>query len=109
MPLDLDDDLPGVVLRIEKKNDDTIRFLAHVDTCAAMNTGNILLHKYIMTKNLSLVAEFIQYNDADPFDIIVLQCAVTDLVKAGNDNGKLTASARYWKPYTFNDGKPVLL
>ena len=92
----LDNGLPGVVLRIGKINNyDTISFLAHVDTCATMNTGKLLLHKYIMTKHPSLVAEFIQYDNVEPFDPIILQCAVTDLVKAENDHGKLTDIFRY--------------
>ena len=81
IPLDLDNGLPGVVLWIGKtNNDDTNSFLAHVDTCAAMNTGKTLLHKYIMTKNPSLVAEFIQCDNTDPFAPIIIQCAVADLV-----------------------------
>ena len=57
MPLDSDNGLPGVVIRIGKtNNDDTISFLAHVDTCAAMNKGKLLLHKYIMKKHPSFVA-----------------------------------------------------
>ena len=94
--LDLDNGLPGIVLRFGKtNNDDTISFLAHVDTCATMNTGNVLLHKYIMTKHPSLVAEFIQYDDADPFDPLTFQCAVVDLVKTENDHGNLTDIVRY--------------
>ena len=93
MPLDLDDGLPGFVLRIGKTNNyDTISFLAHTDICASMNTGNFLMYKYITTKNPSLVAEFVQYDDADPFDPIIIQCTVADLVKAENDNGYLTAN-----------------
>ena len=96
---------PGAVILIV----DCISFLAHVDTCATTNTGKILLNKYIMTKNPSLIAEFIQYDDADPFDTIILQCTVTDLVKSENDHGNITAIVRYWTPYTFTDDKPVRL
>ena len=110
MPLDLDNGLPGVVLQIGKThNEDTISFLDHVNIYAAMKTVNLLSHKYIMTKHPSLVAEFIRYDDADPFDPIILQCAVAGLVKVENDNGKLTAIVCYWTPYTFTDGKTVLL
>ena len=62
-----------------------------------------------MTKHPSLVAEFIQYDDADPFDPLTFQCAVVDLVKTENDHGNLTDIVRYWTTYTFTDGKPVLL
>ena len=110
IPLDLDNVLTCDVLQIGKTNNgDTISFLAHVDTCAATNTGKILLHKYIMTKHPSIVTEFIQYDDADPFDPIIFQCAITYLVKVENDHGKINSIVLYWKPYTFTDGNPVLL
>ena len=52
MLLDLYNGLPGVVLQIGKtKNHDTISFFALVDTCAAINMGNLFLKKYIM-KNI---------------------------------------------------------
>ena len=57
MPLDLDNSLPGVFLWIVKtKNDDTISFLSHVKTCAVIDMGKLLLHKYIMKKHPSFVA-----------------------------------------------------
>ena len=59
MPLYLYNGIPGVVLRIGKKtNNDTTSFLAHVDTCNPINTVNLLLPQYIMTKHPSIVAGF---------------------------------------------------
>ena len=108
--MDLDNGPPGVVLRILKtNNDDTISFLAHVDTCVAMNIGNPLLHRYIITKHPSLVAEFIQYDGADTFYPIILKCAVTDLVKEESAHRNLTVIFLYWTPYTCTDGKPLLI
>ena len=62
-----------------------------------------------MTKHLSLVAYFIQYDDIDPFYPIIFQCAVADLLKAVNYHGKLTDKFCYWTPYTSTGGNPVLL
>ena len=62
-----------------------------------------------MTKHPSLVAEFIPYDNVDPFDNIIHQCAHTDLVKSENNNGKLTSIVSYWTQYTFTDGNPVIL
>ena len=62
-----------------------------------------------MIKHPLLANEFIQYDDADRFDPIILKYTVVDLVKAENDHGKLTAIIRYWIPYTFTNWKPVLL
>ena len=64
MPLDLDNSLQGVILQIGKtNNDETISSLAHVGTWSNLNTGNILLHKYMMTQHPSLVAELIQFEN----------------------------------------------
>ena len=62
-----------------------------------------------MTKHPSLIAEFAQYDDADPFGPIILQCTVADLLKSQNDPVKITAIVCYWTPYIFTDGNPVLL
>ena len=62
-----------------------------------------------MKKHPLLVAEFIHYEDADPFEPIILQYAVSDLVKSENDHVKLTDIVRYWTPHAFTDGKAVLI
>ena len=51
-----------------------------MDTCAAINTGNLLVHQWLMTTHPHLVAEFIQYDDKNPFETLQLYCAVEDLV-----------------------------
>ena len=109
MPLDLDNGLPGILLRLGITAASEICFLCHVDSCAAMNTGNLLLHQYIITQHPSIVAEYIQYDDKDPFDPIKLQCAVDDAGLNASENGKLTAIVRYHTPYKFVDGSPVLV
>ena len=40
MPLDLDNGLPGILLRLGNKQSNSTCFLCHVDSCTAMNTGN---------------------------------------------------------------------
>ena len=44
MPLSLDNNLPEAVLRFGSTTDDEIPFSCHLDSCAGMNTGNLLLH-----------------------------------------------------------------
>ena len=58
MPLALDNDLPAVELQFGSSDDDEICFCCHLDICAAMNTGNLLLHMWIMTKFPYLVSNF---------------------------------------------------
>ena len=74
-----------------------------------MNTGNLLLHQFIITRHPYIVAEYIQYDDSNPFNPIQLQCAVNDLDKTTEEHGKLTAIVRYRTPYTDIRGKPVLV
>ena len=109
MPLELDNGLPGIVLRLGKADEQNASFLCHVDSCAAMNTGNLLLHQYIITHFPDTVAEYIQYDDKEPFEPIRLECAVQDVAKVENEHGKLTAIVRYYTPYVSDENKPVLL
>ena len=109
MPLDLDNGLPGIAIRFT--ND--IFFLNHVDTCAAMNTGNLLVHQWIISNHPSIVAEYCQFDDSNPFEPISLKCAIE---KDGSniDNKKeldncLTAVVRYKTPYSFENGTPVTI
>ena len=67
MPLDVDNGLPGVELWLGTKEDDEICVICYLDSCAAMDTGNIRVHQWLMTQHPSIVAEYIQYNDAHPF------------------------------------------
>jgi len=108
MPLDLDNGLPGIVLRLGREGSTEVSFTGHVDTCAAMSTGNLLLHQWIMTKHPHTVAEYIQYDDDEPFEPIKLSCAVDDLKTIEAEHGKLTAIVRYWTKYTLN-GRPAII
>ena len=61
-----------------------------MDTCAAMNTGNLMVHKWSMTQNPELVAEYIQLDDAHPFEPLPLHCAIEDLATIDSMHCKLT-------------------
>ena len=74
-----------------------------------MNTGNLTIHQYIITKHPSIVAEYIQFDDNNPFDPIRLECAVPQLALSDEKQGCLTAIVRYFTKYTHKDGKPVIL
>ena len=72
-----------------------------------MNTGNLLVHKWIMASFPHIVAEYLEYNDAEAFNPIQLLCAVEDEQRGNNRNdnkGKLTAIVRYWTQYKNRDG-----
>jgi len=108
MPLDVDNGLPGIELWFGTESSSEVSFICHMDTCAAMNTGNLLVHQWLMSKFPHIVAEYIQYDDVKPFEPLQLHCAVNDLVKTESMHGKLTAIVRYWLRHK-RDGKPVIL
>ena len=57
-----------------------------------MSTGNLKLHEWIMTTYTEIAAEYIQYDDNNPFEPIQLSCAVQDLNTVQAEHRKLTAS-----------------
>ena len=95
IPLDVDNGLPGIEMRLGTTDDTEVTFIRHVDTCAAMSTGNLQLHEWIMTTSPEIVAEYIQYDDINPFEPIQLSCAVQDLNTVQAEHGKLTAIVSY--------------
>ena len=108
MPIEVDNGLPGIELWFGREETDEIGLLCHMDTCAAMNTGNLAVHQWLITTQPHLVAEYIQFDDSRPFEPLQLHCAVEDLSKTESMHGKLTAIVRYWMRYTQN-GKRVIL
>ena len=50
MPLLVDNGLPSISLRFGTSDDNEINFRCHLDLCAGMNTGNMLLHMWLITE-----------------------------------------------------------
>jgi hypothetical protein len=68
-----------------------------MDTCSALNTGYLPFHLWLKSQRPDIVAEFISFDDANPFEPIKLGGAIrnpTDFVSA--DHGNLTAVIRYY-------------
>ena len=108
MPIDVDNGLPGIELWFGSDSASEVAFICHMDTCAAMNTGNLLVHQWLMTTYPHIVAEYIQYDDIKPFEPLQLHCAINDLEKMESLHGKLTAVVRYRLRHTQN-GKPAVI
>ena len=49
MPLFLDNCLPAAIHQFGDSSDNEISFTCHPDSCAAMDTANLLLHQCIIT------------------------------------------------------------
>ena len=99
MTLDVDNFLPDIELWFGTSPFNEVRFICHMDTCAAMNTGYLLVHKWLMTKHPHLVAEYIQFDNSCPFEPLQLHCAVVDLERAEFMYCKLTDIVIYWLSY----------
>ena len=108
MPLALDNGLPAAVLRFGTSVEDEIPFSCHLDSCAAMNTGNLHLHQWIITQHPHLVESYEQYDDEHPFRPITLDCAVPQS-EAEKTTGKLTAVVKYKTRYVDKDNNPLTL
>ena len=91
MPLDVDIGLPGVKSWLGRNVPSQVRLLMHLDYCAAMSTGNLSVYQWLMTNHTHLVAEYIQYDDAHPFDPVQLVSAVWDYDNASLMHGKLAS------------------
>ena len=57
MPLDVDNGLPGVELWFGQDCASEVGLLCHLDSCAAMTTGNLKLHQWLITTYPHLVSD----------------------------------------------------
>ena len=108
MPLDLDNGLPAIEVRFGSNTNDETCFLCHVDSCAAMNTGNLLMHEWIMTTYPGIVCSYEKFDDENPFEPLSLACAVSieDLTAT---YGQLTSVVTYHTQYRDEKGASIKL
>ena len=104
MPLAVDNNLPSISLRFGTNDDDEINFRYHLDSCAAMNTGNMLLHMWLMTKYPQAVVSFERCDDPNAFVPLALDTAIPSADKALLVN-QLSAVVVYRTRYLLPDGK----
>ena len=108
MTLYLDNNLPSTVIIFGTSDNNKVVFSCHLDSCTAMNTGNSLLHMWIMTTYPDIVASYERYNDNEPFQPTTLDCVVPSLA-AEKDASKLSTVVTYKIRYTDVNGDMVLL
>ena len=71
-----------------------------LDTGAAMNSGSLAYHLWVMSQCPEMVAEFIQYEDDTGYDVVQLLAALdSDSNYQPLDHGKMTAVIRYKTPF----------
>ena len=108
MPLSLNNYLPAAIFRFGSASEDEVAFLCHLDSCAAMNTGSLTLHQWIITTYLAIVASYEQFDDASPLQPIGLDCAIPSADSSAISN-QLTAIVTYKTRYVDTAGAPVEL
>ena len=89
LPLSLDNRLPAAVLRFGSSNNNALSLACHLDSCAAMHIGSLLLYQWIITTYRNIVDSYEQYDDEHLFQPITLDCAIP-ASKAEKDTRKLS-------------------
>ena len=81
-----------------------------LDTGAAMNSGSLTYHLWVMSQSPEMVAEFIQCGDGTGYDVVQLLAALDlDSSHQPLDHEKMTAVIRYKTPYFFNKNEPLFI
>jgi hypothetical protein len=106
MPIRVDNGLPHLRLNLGLHADATLSVL--FDSGAALSSGYLPYHLWIMRENPDIVASFEQFDDSNPFEPIKLGGAI----RHPDDydvslHGQLTAIIRYKTPYVDHDGSPI--
>jgi hypothetical protein len=78
------------------------------DSGAALSSGYLPYHLWIMREHLDLVTSFERFDDANPFEPIKLGGAIRHPDDYNESlHGQLTAIIGYKTPYVNTDGNPV--
>ena len=108
IPLTLDNDLTAAVFRFEATCDTETSFSCHLDSCVVINTGSLLLHMWIITTYPSIVESYEQFDDAVPFQPIMLDYAIP-ASEVEKDTDKFSTVVIYKIRYKKSDGNIVTI
>ena len=81
MPIALDNNIPGIAVQISNLHNSPSacqNFLALVNSCATMNIGNLEIHQWIINKSPEIIADYIEYDDTNPFQTLQSQVVIQD-------------------------------
>ena len=70
MPISINNSLPSVCLHLGSVEDEENKMRMLLDTGAAMNSGNLTYHLWVMSQCLEMVGEFIQCGDDTGYDVV---------------------------------------
>jgi hypothetical protein len=110
MPIAINNGLPHVEFNLGTDAILDPSLIGLMDTCGALNTGYLEFHLWLKSERPDLVAEFISFDDANPFEPIKLGGAIRDPTDFdASTHGNLTAVIRYYTPYTDLSGNPITI
>lgn len=98
MPIKVNNDLPAAVFRFGASDKEETALTFNLDTCAGMNTGNLLVHQWIATSQPDLVLDYKECTDPEGFQHLLLEGVASEAYQGG-DCGKLTAIITYKTRY----------
>ena len=109
MPISSQNELPHLRFLLGQPRDSiTLSFL--YDTGAAINTGYLPYHLYIMQECPQAVHSFEEFNGTNPFKPIKLCGAITDPALYNQEKHDiLSAVVRYRTPYVLMSGETFIL
>jgi hypothetical protein len=110
MPVAIDNGLPHVSFDLGADASIDPSLVGLMDTCGALNTGCLLFHLWLKSERPDLVAEFISFDDANPFEPIKLGGAISDPSDfESSTHGNLTAVIRCHTPHVDALGAPIAI
>jgi hypothetical protein len=110
-PIRINNLMPAITFDLGTPPDPSISLVCLYDTCAAVCSGNLLFHQWVITTYPELVHSFEQFDDSNPFEAIKLVGALKDPAEFDvATHGQLTAVVRYHLPYlTIPDESTAVL
>ena len=76
IPLAVSNGSPAAEFQLRDSNEIKVTCRFNLDSCAIMDTGNLLLHQWLMTKYPEIVHCYEQFEDSNPFEPIMLEGAL---------------------------------
>ena len=101
------DGLPAAELRLVDCDAHKVPCIFYLDSYASMNSDNLLVHQWLVTKYPDIVDPYEQFDDANPFRTIVLSGNIDTDDMENFESGNLTAVVTYKTRYDKVYGTPV--
>lgn len=99
-PIRINNLMPAITFDLGTPPAPSVSLVCLYDTCAAVCSGNLLFHQWVITTYPELVHSFEQFDDSNPFEAIKLVGALKDPAEFDvAAHGQLTAVVRYHLPY----------